>query len=622
MPPVYPSDGVDETEPTLISDGALQDTEGAEYRVGQRGLYVARGRDLYGTVVGATGKGLYEAGFDSGDYVLAHTGNSYSAALIGTSLSFSLVDSFPDGTSYVVGTHYANRHYLANSVGNRRIESTVSGLTSFPIGMSRSTLTVGVSVTQGAGGMSAATGLVYLVTEYDSVRGIESTTGSSVSTGAFSGLDSVVVSVTGVSSNPRADQLRWYRSVDGGGFPDVGLIATTAIGVSSYTDTLTSTGSLTVPQYGIVSIGGLDTERDAPPPVLSLIFGPFQDSLLGVSLADPRILLFTPAGYPDSWPSGYGIPLETKRHDNIMCGVVLPGRIGIFCDDSVNVVYRLPRDADSIFAAGEMQEVLTDERGCVSRRGATVFAPPGSGAFAAWVSRDGIWVSTLASSPVPVTDKTAWEDRVDVSRLHLCRLTTDPINRRMIFVYWRKTDTTSQTGLWYLDYQEFQNRGVRVTYADHGPLADVVTIAATDGSRRAVSIDSRDGNGQVYLESTQDVDDSHLLDSSGSVKFRMRLKEFLPVGAENVVQLAYATWMHDAGPESITHRFFFNRRDNNPEVKLLPDSTTRNGSDVRLGRQANSFSLEIESVGTQSYGVHWIDISGTDKGDRGASEGA
>jgi hypothetical protein len=606
---VAPSGGVNEREPTLIGDEQLQDCDGAEYRVGQPGLYVARGRDQVGDIGGVTGSALYEAGFDGGTgYIIAQEGNSLHASSVIASLSFSLIDNLPASSLPVVGTHYANRHYVASGVANRRLELS-GGVTSYPVGMSVTTLVVGVSTLAGSGSMSATTGLAYWITEYDSSRGIESVFGSTADTGTFSGITGVVVTVTGVSANPRANKIRWYRSTDGGGYPDGGLIRETAIGTTQITDALIQTGSLTVPLYGVISIGGLDVDRDAAPPVLSTIFGPFQDSLLGVSVDEPRVLRFTPAGYPDSWPANYGFPLETSRRDEIVTGVVLSARIGVFCNDSVHTIYRLPRDSDSIFAAGEMQEVLTNARGCVSRRGACTFTPTGAASIAAWVARDGIWISNLVSSPSPVTDGIEWATRVSVSNLSSCRLLDDPTNRRLIFLHRRASDTTHSTGVWYLDYQD-QNRGIRVTFADHGPLADAATVAWTDGLRQVLSLDSRAGNGQAYVEATQDVDDSQLRNSSGGVRFRMRSKEFLPGGARGLVTLGKASWMHDVGPARVEHRFYFNRRDDNPEIKVLPDSTSRNVSEVVLGRGVNSFSLELESTGTVSYGVHWADVEG------------
>jgi hypothetical protein len=499
-----------------------------------------------------TGRGLYEAGYDaSAGFLVAHEGNSLHAAPIAVGLSFTLIDNLPEGSSATVGAHYANRHYTANGKSNRKLEIDGTGITSFPIGMSTSTYTIGVSVTQGTSDMDATIGLEYWATEYDSSRGIESLMGSTANTGIFSNKDSVIATVTGTSANARADQIRWYRSADGGGYPDGGLIQTTAIGTTQITDLNKSTGTLTVPQYGIISLGGLDTDRDEAPPALSVIFGPYQDSLLGVASDEPRVLRFTPAGFPDSWPSGYGIPLETPRRDQIVTGVVLSARIGVFCRDSVHVVYRLPRDSDSIFAAGEAQEVLTDSRGCMSRRGATVFTPPGGGPLTAWVARDGIWVSDLATSPLPITDRIDWEGRVAIDQLVHCRILDDPLNRRMIFIHRKASDTTHNTGVWYLDYQQMKERGIRVTFADHGPLVDAVTIGATDGLRHVVSLDSRSGNSQVYFEATQDVDDSQLINSSGMVRFRVRTKEFMPAGPRGAVHLGKATWMHDAGPAEI-----------------------------------------------------------------------
>jgi len=197
----------------------------------------------------------------------------------------------------------------------------------------------------------------------------------------------------------------------------------------------------------------------------------------------------------------------------------------------------------------------------------------------------------------------------------------DSLNRRLVFIHRKAGDTTHNTGLWYLDYQNMQTQGIRITFADHGPLADAVTVAYTDSLRRLVSIDSRDSNGQVYVEANQDVDDSQLRNSDGAVRFRVKTREFLPAGARGSVSLGAATWMHDAGPEKILHRFYHNRRDSNPEPKNMPRTTTRNASEVNLGRNVNSVSLEIESTGTVSYGVHWVDIEGLGAGPSGGREG-
>ena len=637
MPPFSPSGGVDETEPTLIPDDAVQDCEGAEYRVGQIGLYCARGRDLYGTISGVTGTALYEAGFDdSAGFVLAHAGDNLYSAAIGSSLTFTLVDTVATGSSAMVGTHYANRHYLAFGNANRRIESTTTGTTSLIIGMSQTTLGISGNFFSVGNSATISTGLVFWVTEYDSVRGIESIAGASTAfIGPFTDR-SVQVFVTGTTINPNTDTLRWYQTIDGGAFPDGGLIGETPVGTTFFNlggvflngttvSPFVNPTTLAVPAYGVVSLAGVDVERDTQPPLLSTIFGPFNDSLLGVSPDEPRNLRFSAAGYPESWPTTYGLPLDTHRRDEIVVGVLLPGRIGIFCIDSVHAVFRLPRDSDSIFAPAEMSKVISDSRGCVSRRGATVFTPPGSDGLVAFVARDGIWLTDLSSSPVPVTDKVDWEGRVSTLYLSTCRLVDDPRNRRLVFIYRQLVDGTAETyntGIWYLDYQEFTQRGVRVSFGDHGPLNDAQTVATPDGKRTLVSFDSRSGNGQLYQESTRDVDDSHLLDSSGSVRFMMHTKEFMPAGPQNAVDLGNAAWMHDAGPSRIEHWFYFDRRDENPEFKLMDRPDERNVSDVILNRSVNSFSLKIQSVGTQSYGVHWIDVDALGSESLGGREGA
>ena len=67
MPIVFDS-GVDEVEDTtLLAPNVLRKGQGAEYRRGQKGIHVAKGRELRGSASSVTWKGLYYAGFEGGD---------------------------------------------------------------------------------------------------------------------------------------------------------------------------------------------------------------------------------------------------------------------------------------------------------------------------------------------------------------------------------------------------------------------------------------------------------------------------------------------------------------------------------------------------------------------------
>jgi hypothetical protein len=221
-----------------------------------------------------------------------------------------------------------------------------------------------------------------------------------------------------------------------------------------------------------------------------------------------------------------------------------------------------------------------------------------------------------------MTDIINWEQHVNVSKLYLCRLGDDMINRQLVFIFWRLTDTAYPTGVWYLDYQRWGDIGVRITFVNHGPLADAQTMPWSDGSRRLVSIDARSGNGKIYVEGTQDADDSHLVDEFGSVIFCVRTKEFMPAGARMVASLGAIAWMHDAGPTRINHNFYFDRRDANPEAKTFAFPTERNADDVMLVKTCNSVSFEVCSTGTVSYGLHWLDIEGFETAPLGGRKGA
>ena len=605
---------------TEIPENALREGRG-EYRVGSPAFFSARGRGLRGDVGAVTGRALYFAGFDGGsNRLIAHESDTYYDSSVDDALAFTSVGSHGSGTLPVTGTHAANKHFLVNAAANRAVElvSPVAGVTLRDMGMATSTLTLGLSVTQGVSDFTVSSGLVYWATEYDSSRGIESLAGTRATSSTFTDKDGIVVTISGSSANTNGDIIRLYRTLDAGAYPTGTLLTSLAAGTTSYTDRNFNVSTLSANRYGIVSIGLLKFDRDERPPTLYAIGGPFNDSLMGFATGDRRTLRFTPPGYYESWPSIYGIPLETPMHDFGQAIVVLRGVVAALTNDTIHAIYRLPVDSDTTFAPGEYSELVTDERGCVSRHGATAFTMPGdSSPMCALVARDGVWATRLTSTLIPLTDAMDWNGRVDTSMLQHSVLANDPMNRRLVFSYYTNSDTTHRTGLTYLDYQ---TGSIRLTHPDHGSLEGLALAIDTDGKRRVFSLDGRASNGQVYSEGTKDKDDSNILDSSGSVAYAIRTKEFMPGGPQAMVNLGHAYWSHGAGPTTVSHEFFHNRRDNYPEVKGA-SFNVRGVEDINLGRQVNSFSLRLSGSATTAFPINWVDIEGLGGGMKGGVAG-
>jgi hypothetical protein len=257
---------------------------------------------------------------------------------------------------------------------------------------------------------------------------------------------------------------------------------------------------------------------------------------------------------------------------------------------------------------------VTDERGCISTRGFAVFSPPGSGPRIAFVARDGIWMTDL-DSVIPLTDGVAWDTRVSVADLADSVLVNDPTGRRLVFLY-RKVGEDYNTGVMYLDYQA---DGVRITHGDHGPLSSAC-LAPYSGALRLFTTDSRYDNGKVYVEGVQDKDDSLLVDADGSVHFKIRTAEYMPVDSSTAEQVGTASWLHSDGPASMTHRFYYDSfAFAEPRTR---DWTDRGIDDVGLNRTVNTLSLELESTNTTSFSVSFLDVEGIGQAGLGPSEGA
>lgn len=602
--PIVLSGGVNERDdPTVIGQDKLSVGTGIEYRVGRLGPHVARGRKSTGWQPGTAPSGAYGAQFDSGqNHLLVQDGSTVYLANVQGSMSTEASHSAGSNPDPLTGTHYANRHYLVNGVTNLVLDSS---LTFRKMGMAQSTITIGTSVTQGASNMSAAIGLAYWVTEYDSLNGIESIAGTVTSTtDAFTQKDGVVVTLAGSRANSNADTYRVYRTTDGDVFPTGGLLTSLPAGTSTYLDSSFATSTLLTPVYGVLGIGGLDFERDIIPPVMSAIGGPFEDSLMGWAVTDPHTIRFTEAGYPESWPACNTIPVQTERNDIGIGFARLGDFVGAFTRDTVWRISRLPRSADSAFAGGEAASVVTRDRGLISRNGAAAFTIPGGGQMIAFASRDGIFATNL-DTVIPLTDEVDWETRVDASQLADSFLINDPTGRRLVFSY-SKPGSQTHNGVMYIDYI---SGAFRITHPDHGALR-ALAVTSWSGMLRVAGLAE---SGSVYIESVQDIDDSQFYDTAGSVHAIFQTGDVMIAGGpfdnEDIGNVSY---MHDRTDATITHSLYF---DGNafPHTKSAGselDFRTRSASEIGITRRVNSARFRLDSVGTQSWGLHWYDTEG------------
>ena len=611
--PIIPSGGCNEREdPTLIGEETLARATGVEYRPGLLGVYTARGRSLHSNVEGTTGRALYWAGYDDGtDYLVYQESDNYRPVAV-SGVPSGVTLSCGSGSDAMVGCHYGNRHYLVNGVSNIVAErDSITGVTFRTAGMvATNSAVTGTSITQGSGSFTVTTGLVYWITEYDSTRGIESVYGAtSTSTGGFSNLDGIILTISGATHNRNSDYLRLYRTTDGGVFPDGGLLATLAVGATTYTDSYATVSSLPSPSYGTIDIAGLDFDRDVAPPTLSSITE-FEDSLCGFKV-NSRSFRFTPAGYPESWPTIYEVPLDSELHDIGIAAAELNGALGLFTRDSVWRLMRLPREVDSAFASGEVRARVTGERGCISRRGVARYTVPGQGEMLAFVSRDGIYITNL-DQVLPATDGVDWNDRVDHNYIHLSTLTNDPVNRRLVFLY-RKPGETGNTGVMYLNYEGGQ---LRVTHPDHGALSSAA-VCEKDGALELFTTDSRAGNGSIWIEGASD--DESLANGTRNIDWAVTTSTFMPAGPHDTASVERIAWRHTESEDAVRQSYSVDGVDQPGRAIDFSDGTL---SDSGVSRDANTVSFSLEGSASAPIGLQWFDPLGVESKPLGGRGGA
>lgn len=527
MPLYYDAGVFNRNDASDLPEGALQSTQASEYRRGNRGLWVARGRKRLLSSVARSSFQFTQLDFlafdDGGDWLLVRTGRTnfipYLIEADGTLVEKPLlsVDDAPDG--YVSFVHFSNRFYVnSDPMAVVEYDTSTDTLTIRRAGLVPPGQAPSLN-TSGSGVMSAALGLTYWYTWVSSKYGWESDASLRRDSGVITG-KSVAISRFETPIDLDIDKWRVYQTTDGGAFPDGGFIGEFSISQTSVTVNNKDVVSLVRPVFVYVG-NNIPFSRDGLPPDFRWM-AIYDGSILGGTRDDPRSIQFSYPNFPASYPGAGAneVFISTELNDQTVAGHQIGELFLPYSHDAIHKLNGLP-SAGSIDAS-TYQKPLTKKRGTFGPNTITTFTFQGR-ETGAYVSRDGIWATDGLVADVELTGAIDWAAMVDVTTLDRSWLRNDIENDRLIFVG-RKPDSTPR--ILYLYYNPNPSGvPIRVLTPDHGDLVALTEIIYK-GRRRIVSLEEP-GAGHVYLESEGVLDESDFFHVDGRMAFRARTREMI-----------------------------------------------------------------------------------------------
>lgn len=376
------------------------------------------------------------------------------------------------------------------------------------------------------------TGLIYWVTESIDYAGIESVAGPySSSTGPFSNISSIQITLPTAPVNSTTTHYKVYRTTDGGAFPTGTLVGTYEITKTVATDPgpLNTVASTIV--YGAFTVAGVVYHRDVIGPV-STVMATYQNAVVVAPVDFPNKIRYSAAGYPESFPTLNVINLASDRDDTVMGLAVLSSQLGVFMKGRGVRVDHLPTPSDPTFSI-QPEPFSPDNAGLESRNGLAYLALPGNEnhTHIGYVARDGIRITNLYQTNI-VTTNINWNETVDVTRLSESYLRNHPSGSRLEF-YFVPTDSFRETQGWtadvnacmwlhYSTFEGFDSNSFRITVqAANISSAVNVPFEGTD-YMFLMSSGIRVEPGVVFVDEVGVTDDMQSVDSTGIVYRRIK----------------------------------------------------------------------------------------------------
>ena len=243
-------------DPSLLSQGELQQCDNLFYKPGSHSLHKARGRTLFNSAaLGGSLKGLRYCGFDgSNDVLIGFAGTTLYTAPVGLTGTFSTLTTGITGT-LLEAIHYNNHHVLLTGDASSRVLLS-NGITR-PHGLQPVTTTISAIETATVGGVwplgstTVPNFYEYWVTEVyrSGTEFVESDfTGRPGTVYVSSATSIITISLPPTPANSQATQWRIYRShfkvkFEDRAFPNGFFIAEVPIATTSFSDGLSTLSS-------------------------------------------------------------------------------------------------------------------------------------------------------------------------------------------------------------------------------------------------------------------------------------------------------------------------------------------------------------------------------------------
>lgn len=540
-------------DPSLLDQGQLQESVGVVYEVSNPAAQKMKGRDIFNSsAVGSPSSITNIQYFDSvsgNPMILVFVGaNIYKSAIPATDApagagSFSIITGSPSDSDGADATVFndtmvvtgANKNYVISGSGAAR----QLGL----FGTDRAQLLLGTGAAGNPNGTYEA-----WVTEYDSTNGIESAnfvgTSSSPSSITTAGAQKITYNINNITatwSNASADKYRIYRTIAGGVYPNGWLVTEQLKSVVAYTDDMSDVDLVTQTPYPIVTINDISESLNWMPVQGFGSLDTFQGSL--VASDRTNAIVYSESGLMDAMPESYRLAMYPAFGGTVNCVRTLGPRLFAFFTHETFQINYLPKASDAVFDGGIAQEKVGNY-GTPSPNGACMFSGFGNQAAMFFASLNGPMVM-VNSDPHAILDRAVanidWPNTVKTKWLGMCKAIDNPLKQRVeLFFVDSDTDTTSYSALhFYYDSERLTHKaGSLPELAWTGPhkvpgkgCFGVQRVSNGNGRGAIYTGDAR-ANGTVYQEDVAFSDEALLVDSSGTINFRLRTSKVYPVGLD------------------------------------------------------------------------------------------